>query len=101
MLLIGQKEIGGGYVRLSFTAAGQRLKAGTQLTADQINSYANKRRLIDAGFIAVFPPSHNGGERFTRHLGAGQYDVIEGRKLNERPLTKTEAEELAGLASQP
>ena len=96
MLLIGQKEIGGGYVRLSFSVDGKRLKAGTPLTAEQINSYANKRRLIDAGFIAVYPPATSGhGERFTRHLGAGQYDVIEGRKINERPLTKTEAEELA------
>jgi hypothetical protein len=61
MLLIGQKEIGGGYVRLSFTAAGQRLRAGTRLTAEEITAFANKRRLIDAGFIAVYPPAPTDG----------------------------------------
>lgn len=99
MLLIGQKEIGGGYVRMGFTVAGHRLKAGTPLTAEEINSFANKRRLIDAGFIAVYPPAPvNDAQRYVVRGYQGHYDVIAGTKINDRPLTKAEAEELAGRA---
>ncbi len=101
MLLIGQSEIGGGFVRLSFSVDGKRLPAGTPLTADKINSFANKRRLIDAGFISVYPPGPKSdaaapqGEHHVYHTGKGLYDVVVGTKINDRPLTKSEAEALA------
>ena len=34
------------------------------------------------------------GTRFPRHRGAGQWDVIQGKKLNDKPLTKDEANKL-------
>ncbi len=34
------------------------------------------------------------GTRFPRHRGAGRWDVIQGKKLNEKPLTKDEADKL-------
>jgi hypothetical protein len=95
MLLIGQKEMGGGFVRLSFTANGKRLTPGTRLTPEQIKSFGNHRRLIDAGFLSVFPPSGDEGVRHVVHVGGGRYDVLVGHKINDGPLTKEEAEELA------
>lgn len=105
MLMIGQKELGGGFVRLSFTAAGKRLKAGEPLTVAQIEGFANRRRLIDAGFIAVYPPRPAVAddadiERHIVHLGRGQYDVIKGVRLNDAPVSKEEAEEIATRPEQ-
>lgn len=99
MLMIGSNELGGGFVRTAFTDSGERLKPGTPLSAEKINAWPNKRTLIERGMIAVYPPSGatggKDGERHIAHRGGGQYDVFVGHKLNERPLTKDEAEELA------
>jgi hypothetical protein len=98
MLLVGQKEFGGGFVRVSFTVNEERLKVGTPLSADAIRSFGNYPRLIETGHIAVYPPSPSGvgGERHVLHKGRGEFDVIEGRKLNDAPLSKDEAYALAG-----
>ena len=96
MLMLGSNEIGGGYVRLGFTDATRRYKMGEQLTAAQIKSFHNHRRMIDIGKIAVYPPAPAGkSERHVVSTGFGRFDVIEGHKLNDRALTKDEAEELA------
>ena len=34
------------------------------------------------------------GTRFPRHRGAGKWDVIQGKKLNSKALTKDEADKL-------
>lgn len=99
MLMIGSKEIGGGFCRRSFTVNGERLKVGAKLSAELINSWPNKRTLIDAGFVAVYPPSGEQrpiySERHVVSRGGGRYDVIEGIKVNDGLISKEEAEELA------
>lgn len=86
---------------MGFNVSGKRLKPGTRLTAGEINSFANARRLIDAGFIAVYPPAltEDVGERFVVRGYQGHYDVVVGKKINDQPLTKSEADELAARAN--
>ena len=100
--MIGSNAIGGGFVRISFTDGTERLKPGTPLTAEKIKSWHNHQRLISNDMIAVYPPSGPSAdlpkERHIISRGYGHYDVIEGRKLNDKVLTKAEAE---ALADQP
>jgi len=105
--MIGSKEIGGGYVRLAFWDRSQDppqyLKAGTHLSAERISAMANGHNLIRTEHLAVYPPLPKSGrgaamERHIVHLGRGQFDVIEGHKMNDKPLTKEEAEDLATRA---
>ena len=99
-----EAEFGGGYVRIAFSANGERLKVGAHLSADRIRSFANHRRLISAEYIAVYPLKGEndelGVERHVIHVGAGNYDVIEGRKLNDTALTRDQAYALAGRKTQ-
>lgn len=105
--MIGSNEIGGGFVRLRFMDGTTTMKPGTPLTAEQIKSWPNGRRLIQTGHIAVYPPSlasHESAARgivsHERHVvsrGFGHWDVIEGRKVNDHALTKDEAEALAAV----
>lgn len=86
--------------------------AGTELTAEQVRTIplSNRRALIDNGHIVVMPravldqtrPANaipveaaEPVERFHVHEGGGRWSVYEGRKLNENPLSKDEAEALA------
>jgi hypothetical protein len=96
--MIGSKEIGGGYVRRTFTAGGERMQVGAHLSAKAIQSWPNHRELERLGLIAVFPPAGVlepiESSRFALHEGFGKYSVIEGRKLNDGPLTRDEAEQL-------
>jgi hypothetical protein len=95
--MIGSKEIGGGFVRRSFTNNGAFLKKGDELTPAQIDAMHNRRALISNEMIAVYPPGGAAaiGERHIVHNGGGRFDVIAGQRLNDRPLSKDEAEELA------
>lgn len=98
--MIGSNDIGGAFVRLGFTdSAGRFLRAGTRLSAAEVNAMKNHKALVRIGKIAVFPPSGDApataGERHIVHNGGGRFDVIAGRRLNDKPLTKDEAEELA------
>jgi hypothetical protein len=99
MLMIGSNDIGGGYVRLAFTDSARRYNPGEALTAAKIKSFHNHRRLIDVGKIAVYPPAPATAQlpppRHIVSTGFGRFDVIEGRKLNDKPLTKEEADKLA------
>jgi hypothetical protein len=112
MLMIGSNEIGGGYVRLGFKDSSRHYKMGEPLTAEKIKSFHNYRRLIDVGMIAVYPPPPKGtlsginvlpvavSDRHIVSAGFGRFDVYEGRKLNDKALTKDEAEKLAHDANQ-
>jgi hypothetical protein len=95
--------IGGGVVRRRIgVAGGDGVLAGTRLTREQVLAMpvANRRAMISTGHISVWPLNEQvGGERFAVHLGFGKYDVVEGRKLNAEPLTKEQAEALAGIAA--
>lgn len=104
------EDIGGGRVRRGFRDGETYLKAGTELTAQQIMAfpYANRCALIDR-FIEVWP-AHAEPERpaqpkgptrvMTVHMGGGKFNVIEGWVLNEAPFEKHEAEDFVKALRQ-
>lgn len=100
MAIIKDEDIGGGSVLRTFTMRGEAQKVGTQLSRSELLGipYANRQALIDGGKISIYPPS---AERHIVSDGFGRYSVYAGRKLNDRPLTKAEAEELAGVTPEP
>src|SRR5258708_3918969 len=89
-------DIGGALVRRGFTRftksgtpGGQYLKAGTRLSADEVRSIpmVNRRALSVSGALDIYPVAPGGAapqdlDRYVIHRGRGDYDVIEGRKLN-------------------
>ncbi len=48
----------------------------------------NLQSLVNTGTIDLYP---RGGEKFAVPAGGGNYDVVEGRKLNDKPLDRKEA----------
>lgn len=106
-MLLRAERIGGAYVRRGFTAKGEYLKTGTHLTRADVLSFpsTNRQALLDGGYIEVYPPGAPGLEgiapadtqRFVASAGFGNFNVYEGRKLNSAPLTKAEAQALAGM----
>lgn len=101
-----EAEIGGGTVRRAFTRAGKTIPSGTKLSRAEILAIppSNRRVLIDMGSISVHGPipaaakggkPEAAGERFVIACANGRYDVIEGRRLNPKPLTLKQAEKLA------
>lgn len=99
MLEMRDEDIGGARVRRTFTRNGRHLKMGEHLNAEDVLSIpiANRRALTDSSFLELYPKANvAGGERFVVGLGGGdKYNVIEGRVINDAPLTKKEAEKLA------
>jgi hypothetical protein len=104
-------DIGGAFVRRGFTRftkdsspGGQYLKAGTKLSADEVRSIpmVNRRALSVSGALDIYPVAPGvpaaDFDRYVIHRGGGHYDVIAGRKLNDEPLTKADAEALAAAA---
>lgn len=97
MLEILDNDIGGARVRRTFTRNGEQLRAGHQLTSDEVLSIAvpNRRALIDSNFIEVYPKSPlMDMERFIVGIGKDKYNVIAGQVLNDSPLTREQAEKL-------
>ena len=105
-LEIADQDIGGARVRLGFSRGNVRMKAGEHLTADEVRSIplANRRALASAGYIEVYPTRtevvHKQApakpmDRFIVAVGKGQYNVIEGHRLNDQPLTREQADRLA------
>jgi hypothetical protein len=95
-------DIGGAFVRRGFNCGGEYLKAGTMLSADQVRSIrmVNRRALSVSGALDIYPVAPALAEtadfdRYVIHRGGGHYDVIAGRKLNDDPLSKADAEALA------
>lgn len=100
MATLPWNEIAGAIVAIPFTLAdGRRLAGGTHLTADEVKALGNHRVLIRNEYIKVYPPhgetAHVSEARHVVHCGGGNFDVIAGRKLNDKPLTKDEAHALA------
>ena len=100
-MIIADPDIGGARVRRTFTRNGRQMRNGDMLDGNSVRSIpvANRRALIDAGYIEVWPKSGeasgSAGERHIVHRGKGQFDVIAGVKLNAEPMSKEDAEELA------
>lgn len=96
-LEIRNEDIGGARVRRTFNSNGRQLMGNEYLSAEEVLAIpvANRRALIDSSYIEVFPKANVGGERVMLSLGKDKgYNVIEGRMLNEEPLTREEAEKL-------
>jgi hypothetical protein len=72
-----------------------QLKMGDHLTAEQVLSIrtANRRALVDSNFIELYPKSL-AGERMLVGVGKDKYNVVEGRTINEKPLSREQAEDL-------
>jgi hypothetical protein len=98
-LEIAERDIGGAVVVMSFNTRGQTLKRGARLTAAEVCAIprANRKALVAGGFIEIFHrnPLDEESDRFVIQSGEGQYDVIAGRRLNDKPLTRSAAEKLA------
>lgn len=95
----GRNDIGGGIVRRPFLFGEKQLMAGDRLTEEQVRSIPvnNRNALRDSNFLSIFPKSPDrSGQVFVIHRGMGKYDVIDGVKINDEPLTKEEAEALSG-----
>ena len=70
------------------------------MSADDVRAIpvANRRALVDAGYIEVWPKPRADVAALERHVisrGGGRYDVYAGVKLNDHGLSKDEADELA------
>jgi hypothetical protein len=95
------EQAGGAYVRRRFTMGNRDLINGDILSAADLAVIrpANLTALINTGKLETFPagPTAAGDSgRFAVHLGFGKYDVIEGHKITDEPVTKEEAEALVG-----
>jgi len=99
-----EEEIGGALVCRPFQRGKAWLKGGDELSGDEVRAIpiANRRALIDSHFLELFPvPSHfvppapPPGDRFIVRRAHDSYDVIEGRRLNDEPLTEKAAMALA------
>lgn len=95
MLEIAESDIGGARVRMGFMRNGERLKAGTHLTAEEVIAIRlpNRRALIESNFLELYLKTPS-GKRYIVGIGKDKYNVIEGRILNEEPLTRQQADKL-------
>lgn len=114
---IPMETVSCGKVLRGFNSDGGRVKAGTILTHEQLSKMPRQNRdvMVEKNWIIlipkdpmnsakpsqVSPPAVADGQpqRHLVSLGFGRFDVIEGVKLNEKPLRKKEAEALAGVKS--
>jgi hypothetical protein len=97
-------HIAGGRVTRTFRMNGKQLFAGHMLTREELLRMPaqNRNAMVENGYMTVWPKEAvasepAASERHVSHSGFGKYDVIEGRKLNDAPLTREEAHALAGL----
>jgi len=98
-MIIKEKDIGGASVRKVFSMRQEMVMPGTDLSRETLLAMTvnNRQSLIDNGYIVIYPPHpiQGNGEVFVYSRGFGKFDVLEGHKVNEEPLTKEEAEALA------
>lgn len=97
MLEMADKDIGGARVRRTFTFNGKQMKMNDQMTAEEVLSIRvpNRRALTDSSFIELFPKAPAvTGERFMVGISGDKYNIIEGRVVNDTPLSRKEAEKL-------
>ena len=105
---IDVNEIGGGKVLRTFRAGEVQLMRGMTLTQEFIKAMptSNRQVLIENNYIQVWPKAAavsppaagpvRAAERHVVALGFGRYNVIAGEILNDKPLNREQAHELAG-----
>jgi hypothetical protein len=96
-------HLAGAVVRRPYSQGGDRIYAGAVLSRDAFLAigHAVRRLFVREGRVTPFyipdaaapPPA---GECHLIHRGAGRYDVVRGVLLNIYPLSREEAETLAG-----
>jgi hypothetical protein len=99
MLPVRDEDIGGAVVRRRVDRGGMPpLLAGARLTREEVLAMptANRRSLVATERLWLLPLAADGvSARHIVQVGKGQYDVIQGVKLNDGPLSKDAAEEIA------
>lgn len=104
-------QIGGAQVYRAFRMGERYMRRGDAVTLDELRAMpaANRNVLIEKEFLRVWPKHASteslGGamvgraevERIICPRGFGRYDVVEGKKLNDTPLSKEAAHALAGV----
>jgi len=114
--ILSEDRIGGAYIRRGFRMGDRQLTTmDPPLTREEVLSIPSRNRstLIDQGNLEVFPPAPADGSApqiaadadadtklFVVHMGMGRFDVIVGKKLNEKPLKRAEAEQLAATKAE-
>lgn len=93
-------EAGGAYVRRAFDFNGQKLKNGDKLTREELASMpeANLQALVNTKHLQLWPASPADmfiAERFVVPAAGGKYEVIEGRKVTTKPVSKRQAQKVA------
>ena len=97
-----------------FYAAGKYVRNGEWLDHETLARMpiSNRNSLQDKGYIYPVPKAAvaamglqapapaEATERFVISRGFGRFDIIEGRVMNKKPLTKEAAHKLAGLPSK-
>ncbi len=96
-------EIGDAIVTFPFRTGGKWLRNGTKVGHEQLARMGtnNRNSLIDKGYLYTIPKALmgaipmaapiTGAERHIVSRGFGRFDVIEGHKINDAPLTKEAA----------
>jgi hypothetical protein len=86
---------GGAYVRRRLSFGGRDLVSGDRLTAEEVARIPihNLHALVNTNVIELFPKAPS-GERFLVAAGDDKFHVVEGARLNDKPLTRAKAEAL-------
>lgn len=95
-MIINVNNYGGATVRRRIDRPTGALVAGDILSREDLMAMpvSNLRALIDNHTIEPWP-WRPPGELHVVHIGRGLYDVFEGEKLTQEPLSKEDAEALA------
>lgn len=106
-----ENDIGGALVIFPFTISDgdgvRKARPGEKLTEEQVRAMprANLKALKASGKLHVIGKAESEraspAQIFVVHRGSGKYDVIEGVKINDEPITKEQAEALSGVEAQP
>jgi len=104
-------QLGGARVFRPCNIGGKWRRAGDVLDAETLAVLPRQslRALQDQRYIVAWPapadappPSAAEGEPYVyNRVGTSTYDVVLGRRLNTRPLSKTDAEALAARHQKP
>lgn len=102
MRAIRDEDIGGAIVTSAFRRGTEYVLRGTRLSREDVLAIRkpNRNSMIENGVISIYPlagesPGRAPVERHVISRGFGKFDVIEGRQLNDAPMSKEDAEELA------
>ena len=104
-------QLGGARVFRPCTIAGQHYARGAPVPAEVLCRVprANLKAMIDQTFLVVWPAAPDAATALRedeevfiyQRIGTNTCDVVVGRKLNARPLSRAEAEHLAASHRAP